>query len=212
MNSFAFGNNLVKINDLQIPQEFFNQYEPQNTLSKYDNIFYNMANLPNSIQIKSNQQGISLELQGEIDKYIQNYDIYKQKEENRLNPIPTFDQLKQKTLEVLGGIYNNNATWLFTIQDGTSSLTKNQDWLLTKLSTKPIFFDNKNQPQQKDFTVDQVFSLKDQINNLGFSILNLQLQLQTAVNATKTQKALNQYTEEYLQSEFDKINKTIIVD
>ncbi len=49
------------------------------------------------------------------------------------------------------------------------------------------------------------------IDNSGLLFQKAQ-DLTAEIDAVKTEKALSKYTQEYLQGEFDKINKTIIID
>jgi hypothetical protein len=55
-------------NDLTIPVEFFNQYEPKNTIKNYDNIWYGGINDVNATITNNTQADISTELQNEINQ------------------------------------------------------------------------------------------------------------------------------------------------
>lgn len=221
--NFSFGNNAIIIKDLQIELSIFTQYEPNNTLSKYNNIFYNVECLPNSIQINGNQQGISLELQNEIDNYIKNYDIYKKKEYDRLNPVLTLEQKKQQVINILSNIYSARSTWLVILKSGDFvkddwDLNTLRDEISAFISSKianpmPLSFRNTKN-EVKVVSIDPVkmpaislerIVIAQQIGAKNIFLFN-------EINAVKTQKALEKYTQEYLQGEFDKINKTIIID
>lgn len=73
-----------------------------------------------------------------------------------------------------------------------------------KFFANNMFFEVKNKAQCE-------MIIATLIENSGLLFQKAQ-DLTAEIEAVKTQKALSKYTQEYLQAEFDKINKTIIID
>lgn len=225
MSNLFYNRSFVNIDDLKISIEYFNQYEPTNTFSSYELIVYKGLEQNKGYVIKNDTQNLIDEnLENEIKGYISRLSTYQQKENDRLNPKPTFNELRQEAVINLEIIYNSPLTWIFTIKDNNSSLTKEQDWLLTKISTNPIFYDNQNNIVQKTFSIEEVFTLINKINTIGFNIYQARLSIENEINAIenklynvskKTQQSgedkLKQYTQEYIKSELDKVNRVIEV-
>jgi hypothetical protein len=199
-------------NDLTIPLEFFNQYEPNNTIQDYDNIWYGGINDISTTITDNTQVDISIELENEIKSYIDNVEIYKNKEYFRLNPKLTIQQIKNKIQSTLLKLYNSSDNWFFTLRDGNYYKTQQQDWFLYKISTLIILHDDTGALLNKTITVGEVFEIKDLVNSKGFELSQLLRNLQNEINQVHTINDLAQYTEQYFKNRFNEINKIIRID
>jgi len=130
---------------------------------------------------------------------------------------------KQQCLSTLKSIYSSTNTWLikfisgdFVKNDWDLSSTQNQDnTIINSKITDPILLTFWNSARQsKVVKIDpnkmpeillQTVEISQKLGKLNFSIF-------TEINSATTSKTLSKYTQEYIQAEFDKINKTIIID
>lgn len=117
-----------------------------------------------------------------------------------------FEKAKVDKLSELQSIYSSNKTWEFTLKDIDGTLTQTSDWLLAKISTTPIFYDDEGNVIKKTFTVDKVFEIIDKINAKGFEILTTKKTITTKINSAKKIADIENID---IESEFDKINKII---
>lgn len=84
-------------------------------------------------------------------------------------------ELKQIKKQEASNYYNSDGCFTFTLKDkDNNSITQKHSWFLEKLSTKPFFFSDSEQLIQKDISIENVFNIKNIINNLGIQ-LNIQL-------------------------------------
>lgn len=116
------------------------------------------------------------------------------------------EKAKARKLSVLQSFYSSNKTWEFTLKDIDGTLTQTSDWLLAKISTTPIFYDDKGNVIKKTFTVDKAFEIIDKINAKGFEILTTKKTITTKINSAKKIADIENID---IESEFDKINKII---
>ena len=116
------------------------------------------------------------------------------------------EKAKAMKLCELQSFYSSNKTWECTLKDIDGALTQNSDWLLAKISTTPIFYDDKGNVIKKIFTVDKVFEIIDKINAKGFEILTIKKTITTKINSAKKVTDIENID---IESEFAKINKII---
>jgi len=109
-------------------------------------------------------------------------------------------------LSELKSFYSNISTWEFTLKDIDGTLTQSSDWLLAKISTKPIFYDDKGNVMQKTFTVEKVFEIIDKINAKGFEILTAKKTITTKINSAKKIADIEKID---IEKEFAQINRVI---
>lgn len=114
--------------------------------------------------------------------------------------------VKKEKLANLQAIYSKYETWEFTLKDVDGTLTKNSDWLLSKISTKPIFFNDDGEVISKDFSVAKVFEIIDKINEKGFETFITKKILTERILKAKDTVELDDID---IEAEFAKIDKII---
>jgi hypothetical protein len=113
---------------------------------------------------------------------------------------------KTNKLSELQRIYSSGETWILTLKDGNSKLTKEQLWLLQRISTNPKFKDDNGNLIDKIFTVDKVFEIINQLNNKGLEILTLFDALTLQINSATSISDIKNID---ISSELAKIEKII---
>jgi hypothetical protein len=116
------------------------------------------------------------------------------------------ENAKQEKLSELQGIYSKDETWKFTLKDVDGTLTRTSDWLLSKISTKPTFFNDNGEVVNKDFSVEKVFEIMDKINAKSFEILTTKKTLIVAINSAVITSDISSID---IEKEFAKVNKII---
>ena len=133
-----------------------------------------------------------------------------------------FYNKKQDVLQTLNLVYSNKQTWLLSLQSG--EFIKN-DWdlnifrdeisafIASKITElMPLtFYNTKNEAKVVSIDPKKMPAMSLEriviVQKIGAKRLELFNAIQSA-----TKKNIDIFTQEYLQGEFDKINKTIIID
>ena len=133
-----------------------------------------------------------------------------------------FYNKKQDALQTLNLVYSNKQTWLLSLQNG--EFIKN-DWdlnifrdeisaFIASEITEPMpltFYNAKNEAKVVSIDPKKMPAMSLEriviVQKIGAKRLELFNAIQSA-----TKKNIDIFTQEYLQGEFDKINKTIIID
>lgn len=118
------------------------------------------------------------------------------------------ERAKADKLRELANVYSNISTWEFTLKDIDGTLTQSSDWLLAKISTKPIFYDDEGNVMQKTFTVEKVFEIIDKINAKGFEILTAKKTITTKINSAKKIADIEKID---IEKEFATVKKIITI-